>query len=389
MADEFLPEGSEACLSQFFSAEVQRTLSSQVVNEARRAGLNLAGTVAAGFSPNAFTFPDPSAPHAGIVQSDAAWGRGAKLRVHFLPGGSLRTRERVETFAKLWSEVADVEFQFGVPKAQSDIRIAFNLPGFYSRLGMEARLFPQETMSLGFQGNEPEAEFRRLILHEFGHALGFHHEHRHPDAGIEWDDAGALAYYRPRLPPTLSNADILSQLHAIPPNSFRYKFFQFDPASIMMYFIPPEAVKPGRYIPDRFGRNNTQLSESDQVVVSTVYGPPPNGPVKGKKLTVGGAPFADRIDSDGEVDNYFFQANAMADYIITVTGDALVHVDLSDAEGKPPFSSDRGADTTSPVEGVTMKRFLPEGRWNISLTGSRFATGFASGTYTIRVIKAN
>ena len=35
-------------------------------------------------------------------------------------------------------------------------------------------------------------DFRGVILHEFGHALGFEHEHQHPtqgcDAEFRWDD---------------------------------------------------------------------------------------------------------------------------------------------------------------------------------------------------------
>lgn len=383
MPDDLLPEGSHPCVSPFFSPFQRRTLPAEVANEARQAGLNIQGDVAAGFSPGAFTFPDPNVASFGFVLNDATWGKGAKLKVHFM-NGSLAIKEQVETFAKLWSEPAEIDFEFGVPRAASDVRVTFTQAGFYSRLGMEARQFPKETMSLGFRGDEPEAEVRRLVLHEFGHAIGFMHEHQHPEAGIDWDEAGALAFYRPLLPP-MSDADIMAQLRAVPANSFRYKFFRFDPDSIMMYYIPRQAVKPGMYRPE-YGKNNNQLSEADAVVAASVYGPR-DGVAAGRarKLVVDGPPVADSIDTDGEVDEYFFDTPADAEYLLVVLGDALVHVDITDADGKPPFETDRGGDTTSPRLGLTMKRFLAKGRQNVRVTGSRFAAGFASGTYTIRV----
>ncbi|KAI1214807.1 uncharacterized protein F4807DRAFT_404627 [Annulohypoxylon truncatum] len=37
---------------------------------------------------------------------------------------------------------------------------------------------------------------QRTILHEFGHALGFEHEHSSPEAGIQWNTDAVIAHYK-------------------------------------------------------------------------------------------------------------------------------------------------------------------------------------------------
>jgi hypothetical protein len=39
----------------------------------------------------------------------------------------------------------------------------------------------------GISANTPEEQFRRTVLHEFGHALGLVHEHATPAGGIKWN----------------------------------------------------------------------------------------------------------------------------------------------------------------------------------------------------------
>src|SRR5262249_919966 len=113
--DAELPGEFAPCVSYFLSPLQRRRLSRAVVTELLASGLRLTGTIAAGFSPEGFSFPDPSSPQAGVLVNDATWGKGAKLKVCFLD----RSRaipdiwNQVERFAKLWSAAADVAFEFG------------------------------------------------------------------------------------------------------------------------------------------------------------------------------------------------------------------------------------------------------------------------------------
>ena len=44
-------------------------------------------------------------------------------------------------------------------------------------------------MNFGWlETDTPDHEYLRVVLHEFGHALGLIHEHQNPADGIEWDN---------------------------------------------------------------------------------------------------------------------------------------------------------------------------------------------------------
>ena len=38
-----------------------------------------------------------------------------------------------------------------------------------------------------------DIELRRVVLHEFGHALGLIHEHQNPQGGIKWNEPAVIA----------------------------------------------------------------------------------------------------------------------------------------------------------------------------------------------------
>ena len=40
--------------------------------------------------------------------------------------------------------------------------------------------------------NTDEREFRRAVLHEFGHVLGLVHEYQNPNADIPWNKAAVI-----------------------------------------------------------------------------------------------------------------------------------------------------------------------------------------------------
>src|SRR5436190_13739712 len=92
------------CVSPFISALQRRTLPTPVADDLRAAGLPLRGSIAAGFSPGAFHFPDPNPVGFGVIVSDATWGKRARLRVCFLDRSPLG--KKVEKYANYWSDFA-------------------------------------------------------------------------------------------------------------------------------------------------------------------------------------------------------------------------------------------------------------------------------------------
>lgn len=129
------------------------------------------------------------------------WPNASKLHVHFLDG-SPAARAAVAQIAAEWSEFANIDFVFHLEDAapaQVDIAITFDDPACNSSMGPGSRQAVQwggPSMRLchidGMLGSD---FFRRAVLHEFGHALGMHHEHQSPKAAFSWDKPAVYAYY--------------------------------------------------------------------------------------------------------------------------------------------------------------------------------------------------
>jgi Astacin (Peptidase family M12A) len=193
------------------------------------------------------------------------WRPGSTLNVRFL-GGNPRVWAKVEQYAHQWQEFANIRFEF-VTSGQAQIRIAFmEGEGAWSYLGTQALLYsdPQiPTMNYGWLNAEtPDDESARVVLHEFGHALGCIHEHQHPENGIPWDREKAYAYYGQQ---GWSRQEVDRQVFQ------RYstnilRFSRFDPESIMMYPVPVQ-ITYGNF---SVGWNRC-LSDDDKSFVGQLY----------------------------------------------------------------------------------------------------------------------
>jgi hypothetical protein len=204
------------------------------------------------------------------VVNSKKWSSGATLRCRFLDG-SAKMRKRVEKVAHQWEQYAKVTFKF-VTAGPAEVRVSFYADsGSWSAVGRDAlneRYFPafQPTMNYGWlRDNTDDGEYSRVVLHEFGHALGCIHEHQSPKFNRVWDRQAVLKYFQG--PPNYwSPAEIEHNvLSKYSPQGISAT--QYDPQSIMLYAFD------GALFADGLGptNSNTKLSQADITWIKSMY----------------------------------------------------------------------------------------------------------------------
>ena len=162
-----------------------------------------------------------ASPKFIVVKDARRWVPGSTVTVAFEGGsGDTTLRKTVEEAARVWTQYANLKFDFHDPKTSAyrefttndnqyvgDIRISFRTggvwEGYWWAIGNDSktdRFYKPWEPSINLGGIEREKyeELVAIVLHEFGHALGAEHEHQHPGSGCndEWrwdDDAGYVS----------------------------------------------------------------------------------------------------------------------------------------------------------------------------------------------------
>jgi hypothetical protein len=254
-----------------------------------------------------------------VILVPRLWNPGDTITVAF-KGGSQDLRDKIANAARLWETTANIHFDFKNTQAggsfrewtESDadytanVRIAFNSGtqgGYWSAIGKESidrsiRVPGKPSINFeAFDRTLPE-NWQSIVVHEFGHVLGFEHEHQGPFSTCEqeyrWDDQSG---YLPTIDPS-SNAFIddsqgrhpgIYRVMGGPPNfwpktrtDFNFRKFAyssdfassaFDKLSIMkyhfdqwMYVDLAASMASGCYSPQ-----NTSISPQDSQTALTRY----------------------------------------------------------------------------------------------------------------------
>lgn len=197
------------------------------------------------------------------------WPKGYRLRCRFLDGSKTQ-RRKVEAKARLWEKHANIRIDFG-DDPEAEVRISFRAdPGSWSALGQECLVrayFPahQPTMNFGWLEDGTDAgEYERVVVHEFGHALGCIHEHQSPSVKLKWKKSAVYeAFSGP--PNYWSKEDIdRNVLEKYSPEGL--SFTRFDAQSIMLYRFDGSLFTDGKGTPQ-----NSKLSATDKQMIARMY----------------------------------------------------------------------------------------------------------------------
>lgn len=227
--------------------------------------------------------------HSRIVTSFTKyWARGRTLKIRFLGNTPSFLQKLFYETACRWLPHVNLKFALEA-RANAEIRIAIDQSFHWSAVGTDAllayphqdvatmgfdltRLFDMQKL-LGLQGRSLatldirsllSSDFDRVVLHEFGHALGAEHEHQHPDANIPWDEEKVLKEYGEQgLSEAFIRRNILDKYEAAD-----VSYSSYDPHSVMHYNVPQEQTL-GDFQIDNSGHT---LSAKDIEFMSTIYG---------------------------------------------------------------------------------------------------------------------
>jgi hypothetical protein len=222
-------------------------------------------------------------PQHIAVMSHKYWGAdGADLTFGFMEPTQADFRNRISDHFNSWGKFCQVKASW--TQTDPQIRITREGDGYWSYVGVDILSIPKNkpTMCLAdFTMKTSEAEWKRVVRHEFGHTLGCPHEHMRVALVSRLDEGKTIAFFlrnqgwspqttRQQVLTPLSEASIRGSVGA-------------DDTSIMCYQLPGTITKDGKPIP-----GGLDFSEIDMSFMATIYPKKdvPVVPIIGNKLTV-------------------------------------------------------------------------------------------------------
>ena len=255
------------------------------------------------------------------------------------------------------------------PKQTYDITIGFKGDGAYSYTGIDSK-GKMPSMNLQYLDDEKtriaqnEREVKRIVLHEFGHAIGLEHEHQSPAAHCsdEIDWPAAEKFYKDRLgwSPEMVHENLETMAVPIRAAKDALQISRYDKQSIMQYALPAEIFKEGRSALC-FSTPNYDLSPTDKKWVAGLY---PDQPEEQRRVKKAMLDSEDKVLKEGGVPDEERKA------AIAKIGESFgVTVNQTNNAGRDVNANTAGRDVIAPIQNIT-------GNGNIT-------TGVNSGSITI------
>jgi serralysin len=182
------------------------------------------------------------------------WTPGQTLNVLFVDGDQVEDSvydAAIQLIQDSWQANSSLRFHFEKgepnPNLTYHIKVTFLVDkGYNSHIGPNSLRF-NPSMNLSRLHTKPlnGREFRRVVVHEFGHALGMMHEHQNPNVDIPWNREAVFA-------------DMAKAPNYWTRERTEYNYFRtlasdlaspFDRLSVMLYSIKSSWTTDGSSVP--------------------------------------------------------------------------------------------------------------------------------------------
>lgn len=205
-----------------------------------------------------------SEPDHLTLITEKKWTNGKALSVGFM-GGSVALQKKVLAKAMQWSSYGNITF-YPTSPSFADLRIDFKQDGTsWSYIGTDCLGIDKAkpTMNFGWlTDSSSDSEITRVVLHEFGHALGFVHEHQNPLSVIKWNKEQLYTdYAKQGWDKAQVDHNIINKY-----SKTITQFTAFDAASIMLYPILAKHTLDGFTV-----GLNKDLSSIDKQFMTQMY----------------------------------------------------------------------------------------------------------------------
>ena len=237
-----VPRGTKNCLTQLDVSTVKNTKKTQL-----------------------------SGVERGAILKDYVWDQGQEITIAFLEGSPSQQDFVKKTVLETWQPLVNLKLSFIDDPTNAIIRVGFdpNL-GSWSYIGKQNKNIPnsERTINLGWLDDE-EGLNGGVIKHEFGHMLGFAHEHLRSDKEFEWNKEAVYNTFSG--PPNNWSRSTIDTNIFDTVNTNQFIGTKYDDKSIMVYIFDCSLFKSAhKSMPCNTG-SIQELSPLDKATVSSVY----------------------------------------------------------------------------------------------------------------------
>jgi hypothetical protein len=212
--------------------------------------------------------------HIALLTSKYWGSKGVDHGVAFLDTTNTTLKAKILAYANKWSKYGNIRYR-EASKANAQVRISLGSGGYWSYLGTDILSIPasEQTMNLeGFSLSTPDSEYDRVVCHEFGHSLGFPHEHERAEVIALLDVEKTVRWFADNV--GWDRQTVMEQVFS-PLSPSEIQATAADVRSIMCYQFAAACTRSGQPVPGGLTIDPTDGQFAGQIYPLVVNPPPP------------------------------------------------------------------------------------------------------------------